>query len=135
MNDAIFIKDGGQYVRINHAEIAVVEACGKYVKIITEKKYFLVQTTMKRMETLLPADRFVRIHKSFIVSLSHISSFTRQSVLLPGRELPIGDTYRTAMYSAVVIVGEEHTDHATIPLRSFCTIRPTAAVQQANWVM
>lgn len=84
----------GKYVKINFNEIIYVEGCKNYIKIITDLRSCLVLITMKRMENILPASLFQRIHKSFIVSLERVLEFTTDSVHLKNKDLPIGHLQR-----------------------------------------
>jgi DNA-binding LytR/AlgR family response regulator len=106
MQNFFFIRMDGKYVKINLNEIIYVEGCKNYIKIITDLKSYMVLITMKRMEELLPASLFQRIHKSFIVSLERVIEFNTESVYLKNKELPIGHLYKGAIERVVVIAND-----------------------------
>jgi DNA-binding LytR/AlgR family response regulator len=106
MQKFFFIRMDGKYVKINFNEIIYVEGCKNYIKIITDLKSYLVLITMKRMEEILPAILFQRIHKSFIVSLERVLEFNTDSVYLKNKELPIGHLYKGVIERAVVIAND-----------------------------
>ena len=106
MQNFFFIRLDGKYVKINFSDIVYVEGCKNYIKIITDLRSYLVLITMKRMEEILPASLFQRIHKSFIVSLEKVLEFNRYSVYLKNKELPIGHLYKGVIERAVIIAND-----------------------------
>lgn len=76
-------------------DIVYIEAMNNYIRIhLVDKKVVMAQMTMKGIQSLLPVDKFVRVHKSFIVPTYRISSYTsRQVILYDGTEIPIGRSY------------------------------------------
>jgi len=65
------------------------------VHLASEKQPLVTHSTMKNMEEQLPADAFLRVHRSFVVSLEHIDSVTRDGdVIVAGRLIPVTDSYR-----------------------------------------
>ncbi|PKP39104.1 MAG: DNA-binding response regulator [Bacteroidetes bacterium HGW-Bacteroidetes-15] len=93
-DDSLFIKSGTQLVKIFPDEILYVEAAGNYMCFITKDKRVLSLLTMKEVLDLLPANNFVRIHKSYIISLKHLDAIERHDVVVNGKQIPIGITYR-----------------------------------------
>lgn len=119
MKNCLFVKVQGRFVRLEMNDILYVEGCGKYLKIVTDKRQFLVLLTMKRMEHLLPADLFVRVHKSYIVSLQHMTEFDREVVCIGRQPIPIGSLYRGVVESMVLIAQEDcHEAPVAVPLKS-----------------
>jgi two-component system, LytTR family, response regulator len=92
----IFVKDGTTLVKIRLADIKYIEGMKDYVAIHTPQKKFVVHQRMKNMETMLPADRFIRIHHSYIVSLDWIDAVQKERVQLGNISLPISDSYLKA---------------------------------------
>jgi DNA-binding LytR/AlgR family response regulator len=117
MTKSFFIREKGKYVKIDFCDIIYIEACGNYLRIVTRAKKYLVLIAMKRMELLLPPDLFTRIHKSYIVSLEHISEFDRNSVYLRDWKLPIGNQYRGSVDRSVMIIQEDNFhEPAVVPI-------------------
>lgn len=71
-----------------------IEGLSEYVKIYTDNKRIVTKASMTNMEDKLPNDGFMRIHKSYIVSLHKIEAFTSSSIEVTGKELPIGRSYK-----------------------------------------
>ena len=127
MQKYFFIKLNGKHVKINFFEILYAEGCRNYIKIITESKAYLVLITMKRLEQILPAGMFTRIHKSFIVSLEKIIEFDPERVYIKGKELPIGQQYKGELEKAVLIASEA-TNELTVASHFY----PIPVVIKAN---
>lgn len=97
----LFIKSGTKLVKIKPADILYVEGAGNYMTFITAEKKILSLLNMQEAIDLLPADKFVRIHKSYLVSLDHIESADKHDVYIKGKPIPIGITYREQFLSKI----------------------------------
>jgi two-component system, LytTR family, response regulator len=97
----IFIKSGNQLVKVFPGEILYVEAEGNYMCFHTKEKRVMSLLTAKEVLELLPGGKFVRIHKSFIISLDHLDAIERQDVVIGGKQIPIGTTYREHFMSVI----------------------------------
>ena len=104
MQQYFFIKVNSKYVRIDLCDIIYVESLRNYVKIITGKQQYMILNTLKRMEELLPADLFCRIHRSYIVAIDKVVSFDNNMVYLSTEQIPIGDQYKGSLENKVMIL-------------------------------
>lgn len=98
--EVIYVKADYKMHRLDTADIIYVEAMSEYVRIYSAgaAKPLTALCSMKRMEELLPADRFLRIHKSYIVNMSLIKSLNKSSVQVTDEKfIPIGDAYRAGL--------------------------------------
>ena len=93
----VFIRDNGVLKRINIDEIIYLEAMGDYVKVFTQQKFHVVHTTLKAIEEKLPASKFMRIHRSYIIALNKID-FIQDGVINLGKiAVPLADAYRSSL--------------------------------------
>lgn len=90
----VFVKDGTKLVKIQLDEILYVEGLKDYVTIHTTHQKITTLQRMKALEEQLPADKFIRIHNSFIVALNAIEVVQKNEVEIKGATLPIGDTFK-----------------------------------------
>ena len=95
----LFLNVQKKKVKISFADILYVESQREYVKIVTTKKEYLSKISTHEIEQLLPANLFKRIHRSFIVSLKKIDSYTAEEVEVNGVCLPVGRDYRHVLES------------------------------------
>jgi two-component system response regulator LytT len=95
-DEFLFLKVEYQLVRIAFSDIIYIESLKDYVKVwlINSEKAILSLTSLKALEEKLPAKRFMRIHRSFIVSLDKIDAITRNSVQIGAINITVGDQYR-----------------------------------------
>ncbi|HSO88731.1 MAG TPA: LytTR family DNA-binding domain-containing protein, partial [Draconibacterium sp.] len=92
-------------IKVNLNEILYIEGLSEYVQIYTDKKRIITKTSMTNLEEKLPADSFLRIHKSFIVSIPRIEAFTAHTIEVPGKELPIGRSYKNSVLNVLQLNG------------------------------
>lgn len=87
----IFIKVDGRMVKLNYEDIVYIEGLKDYLKVHTSERHYVTHMTMKKMEETLPSNSFIRIHKSFILSLNAVKSISGNTVETIKDALPIGD--------------------------------------------
>jgi DNA-binding LytR/AlgR family response regulator len=90
--DYFFIKADNKLVRILFEDVLFVEALQNYVAIHTAAKKFITYLTFKSIEDYLPADRFIKTHKSYIVSAARIDNIEGNEITLAGHRIPISRT-------------------------------------------
>ncbi|MDB5223010.1 MAG: response regulator transcription factor [Chitinophagaceae bacterium] len=94
----IFVRSEYKIIKIPLSQINYIESLDDYIKIYTvDKKPVLTLMSMKAIYEKLPQQKFIRVHRSFIVSIDKIESTRARKVSLPGIEIPIGDTYVEAV--------------------------------------
>ena len=89
----IFIKTGYEEEKVMLPDILYVEAEGNYLTVALQNRQLLTRQTMADMLLLLPASQFVRVHRSYIVSLDKIDKISRQEIVVAGKNIPIGASY------------------------------------------
>ena len=92
-SDFIYVKENKKAVKIHFNEILYIESDKDYVKIYTNEKMHLCRQTISSIEALINKNEFVRIHRSFIVPIKKIKSYTHELVEINKKELPIGKFY------------------------------------------
>ena len=92
--DAMFVKNEHRLQRVAFDDILYIEGMKEYLMLHTTTGNILTLQSFRRVEEVLPPERFARIHKSFLVALSRIEHVERGKVQVAGRLLPVGDTYR-----------------------------------------
>lgn len=91
---SIFIKDGYEQIKVFISDILYLEASGNYAQIhLSDGKLLSTRIPLNEMLQLLPAKKFIRTHRAFIVSRDKISRFDRFQVWINGHSIPIGNTY------------------------------------------
>ena len=103
---SIFVKSNSRLVRLEMKEIYFIEALKDYVVINMLDERYTIHSTMKQIENKLPADEFIRVHRSFIVRLDKISSIEQQNILLEEdkKMIPVGGAYKDELNSRIKLV-------------------------------
>jgi two-component system LytT family response regulator len=89
----IFVKDGTRYVKVNMGDILYIEGLRNYVTLYTSTQKIVTLQRLRTLEDLLPPDKFIRVHNSFIVAKAAIASVEDNEVHIGSSRIPIGDTY------------------------------------------
>lgn len=90
----VFIKNNGTLVKISITEILWIDALGDYMTINTADKKYVVHTTMKVIETKLPPDKFIRVHRSYIIAIDNITAIDDNVVIIGKQLIPVGAVYK-----------------------------------------
>jgi len=96
-----FIKCNGKIEKIMMADVDYIEAMANYVIIHTRQKKYITYLTFSGIEEQLPADLFIRIHKSFLVAISAIQTIDGNEVVTSSMRLPLSKNYRNAVMSRI----------------------------------
>lgn len=90
-----FVKSDGKQIKIRFDDILYIEGLKEYVSIYTtDKQRVVTLQSIKNLEAFLPKNTFLRIHKSYIISLAHIEALVGNQVEIHNKLLPIGATYK-----------------------------------------
>jgi DNA-binding LytR/AlgR family response regulator len=81
-------------VKILYANIVYIESQREYIRIVTTNKEFISKMSTHEIEALLPSHLFRRVHRSFIISLNKIESYTSEIIEVNGVSIPIGRGYK-----------------------------------------
>ena len=92
--DFIFLNIQKKKVKILFSEIVYIESQREYIRIVTTRKEYLSKIGTQEIEEMLPAHLFKRVHRSFIIAVSKIDSYTADSVEVNGVSIPIGRGYK-----------------------------------------
>lgn len=93
-NECIYIKSNQKQIKISYDQIQYIEAFADYIKLFTDNKRYITLQTMKNMENKLPKDKFIRVHRSFIVGVKYISSFNSTEIEIGDAKIPVGKSYK-----------------------------------------
>ena len=98
-NDFITVKADYKLYKINYDDLLYIEGQHEYVTFHTTQRRITALFALKDLEEMLPKDRFVRVHKSYIVSFKHIQDLDKSDVTVAGNKVPVGASYRDVLLS------------------------------------
>jgi len=93
----IMVKADYKLYKINYDDLLYIEGQHEYVSFYTKSKRITALYSLKSLEEQLPKDKFVRVHKSYIVSIANISEIEQLTVTVAGQKIPIGGSYRDSL--------------------------------------
>jgi hypothetical protein len=98
-----FIKSEYRILKIDYDDILFCEGLKDYTRIYTSKKNkpILTLQNLKTFSDRLPAKRFIRVHRSFIISLNHVESISKKDIAIGEKTIPIGNSYRNNLLDLV----------------------------------
>ncbi len=99
--NCLFVKSEYSLIRISLDDILYIEGFKDYVKIYTPEKAILSLLSLKALDEKLPAHRFMRVHRSYIVALDKISTIANNHILFDKVNIPVGSQYKDAFYGFV----------------------------------
>ena len=97
-----FIRCDSKFEKIFLNELLFAEALENYVKLYTQTKTFITYLTFKSLEDYLPSDQFIRVHKSYIVSLSKIENLDNEEIKIQKYSIPLSRNYKTEVMEKVI---------------------------------
>jgi two-component system LytT family response regulator len=95
--DFMFVRSDRKMVKIDFNTILYIESLSDYVKIFTSEKTIVVRETITSLEEKLPVKKFIRIHRSFIISLQNITLYTNEFIEINQKALPISRSYKESV--------------------------------------
>mgnify|MGYP001824797155 FL=1 len=97
----IYVKENKRIIKIYLKEIEFIEGLNEYIRIHTDNRRVVVKSSLQSIESKLPSEHFIRIHKSYIVSIPRIRAFNATTIELENAKLRIGRNYKNQVFSAL----------------------------------
>jgi two-component system LytT family response regulator len=101
ISDFIFVKTEHKIQKVYLNDILFIEGLKDYISIFTSAERIITLQNMKKMEDALPTKYFIRVHKSYIVSVNKIDSIERSRIFIGEKIIPVGDTYREEFFKVI----------------------------------
>lgn len=97
----VYIKSEKKMVRVFLKDILYIESLASYVQLYTQERKIICYKKISDFEDKLSKHQFLRVHRSFIISLNHVEAFTSSQIEIKGREIPIGRNYKNQVMQAL----------------------------------
>lgn len=102
---SLFLKSGSRIHQIDTSEVLYIEKKGHYVVFHTPEKEILSRMNMNSLMDTLPSDHFIRIHRSFVVAIDKIDTIEKYRVVIKGKKIPIGESFRNDFFLRIPYSG------------------------------
>lgn len=96
-SDFMFVRADRKMIKITFDAILYIESLGDYLKIFTKESSIITRETMGNLEAKLPVKKFIRTHRSFIISLSKITSYTNEFIEVKNKAIPMSRSYKESV--------------------------------------
>ena len=96
-DEFIFIRDSNVIRRLRLDDILFAESMRDYVKLYTAQRFYAIHNTLKAVEERLPAHKFLRVHRSYIVAIDKIDTIHEGVLVVREKTVPVADAYRAAL--------------------------------------
>jgi two-component system, response regulator PdtaR len=97
--DVIYIRKRGRFERILLKDILFLEASGNSTEVITEDRRFIVNESLSHFFEQISSNRFIRIHRSYVVNLDYVNAIEEARLFIGTRELPISKSYKPELHA------------------------------------
>ncbi|UJP67099.1 LytTR family transcriptional regulator [Mongoliitalea daihaiensis] len=110
VKDAIFVRHKGNLVKVKFSDILWMKGDGNYTTLVTRQEVYSLRNILKELEAVLPANEFIRIHKSYIVRLDEIISINPRELTVSKDTVPVGRTYYQSLLNCINKLGSSNLD-------------------------
>ena len=104
LKQSIFIKEGKHLAKVQLKDVQYLEAFGSYCKLHASDRVFTFSCNLNKVLMKIPEEDFIRIHRSYVVNLQHVTSIDGDFIEITGVKLPIGQTYRKILMERLRLV-------------------------------
>lgn len=101
VEDSVFVKTDKNFVRVKVQDILWLEAEHNYMFIVSEKGKFIVRTSFRDFLDTIRSENFLQIHKSYVVNMQKVDSFSHTDLLINGKELPLSRNFKDAFFAKI----------------------------------
>ena len=101
----IFLKSGSRIHQVNIGELLYMEKKGHYVVFHTPRGELLSRMNMNDLMNTFPSDNFIRVHRSFVVAIDKIDTIEKHFVVIKGKKIPIGESFRDDFFQHISYSG------------------------------
>ena len=91
--DHLYVKTGYEQIKVMYEDILYLEAAGNYVNFVLKDKTILSRSTFNEAINQLPADKFIRIHRSYLVSVNKVDKMEKHQLTINKDRIPVGEAY------------------------------------------
>lgn len=101
VEDSVFVKTDKNFVRVKVQDILWLESEHNYMFIVTEKGKFIVRTSFRDFLDTIRSENFLQIHKSYVVNIQKVDSFSQTDIVINGKELPLSRNYKDGFMASI----------------------------------
>lgn len=96
-----YFKVSGNLIKVFHTDLLYAHSVKDYIQLCTRQKNYLTHMTMKYLCELLPADTFIRVHRSYLVNKNYVDAVHRSGLKIGDEDIPVGDNYKSNLTNLI----------------------------------
>ena len=101
-SDYFFVKAESKYEKVNYSEVRYIESLQNYVTIHTTSKKLITYMTLTSIESQLPADQFLKVHKSYLISIAHVQAIEGNEIIVEKARIPMSRALREQVMNQIL---------------------------------
>ena len=101
VDDSIFVKTDKNFIKVKITDILWLESEHNYMFIVCEKGKYIVRSSFKDFLVNIPNDQFFQVHKSYIINMNKVESFSHTDVVINGKEIPLSRNYKDDFFARI----------------------------------
>ena len=125
-----YLRQSGKYTKVPIFEIQYITGEKKFIKVYTTQRSYVTDISLNSFEKGLPQNLFCRIHRSFIISLLHLSDFDNNTAFIAGEKIPIAKAYKQVLHSKIFVFEENGVSNRWIRYNDFSSFFGPGTI---NW--
>jgi DNA-binding LytR/AlgR family response regulator len=101
-DDLFFIRSQNSYIKLRYSEVLFVKAMENFIQIVTEAQKYTVLMPLSNIESQLPPDKFMRVHRSYLINMFNITSVERDTVNIKENSIPLSEQYKEKLIETMI---------------------------------
>ena len=100
--DIFFIRSQNSYIKLRYSEVLYIKAMENFVQIVTETQKYTVLMPLSSIESQLPSDRFMRVHRSYIINMQNVTNVERDIINIKENAIPLSEQYKEKLIETMI---------------------------------
>jgi DNA-binding LytR/AlgR family response regulator len=101
-DDLFFIRSQNSYIKLRYSEVLYVKAMENFIQIVTDAQKYTVLMPLSNIEAQLPPERFMRVHRSYVINMFNITSVERDTVNIKENSIPLSEQYKEKLIETMI---------------------------------
>jgi DNA-binding LytR/AlgR family response regulator len=101
-DDIFFIRSQNSYIKLRYSEVLYVKAMENFIQIVTDTQKYTVLMPLSNIESQLPPEKFMRVHRSYIINMFNITSVERDTVNIKENSIPLSEQYKEKLIETMI---------------------------------
>lgn len=101
-DDLFFIRSQNSYIKLRYSEVLFIKAMENFIQIVTEAQKYTVLMPLSNIESQLPPEKFMRVHRSYVINMFNITSVERDTINIKENSIPLSEQYKEKLIETMI---------------------------------